>query len=280
MAIKRTGLQVRPRGSDGPLYNPQRDLAYVYAPAMREALRALDQVNWTSELRGVIDQLGITEEDISVAVGKLTEAHRYFVGDDTVQEPVDALNKVGWYDVKPGARYLIYGRLGEVMLGGFFIALRDVTAPGQGVLQGKEICDLVAAGKLVMERGSGKVETTTLAVVTEEKASLSLQLEALQQAMHDALQRNNDLVRQAQATEERHRKEALELQGRLSTMISEAGNFTLRSIEAETRLSALQSAFVTSSLWQRVCWLFNGARRKLVWCLQICGEAINSQKQE
>lgn len=280
MAIKRTGLQVRPRGSDGPLYNPQRDLAYIYAPAMREALRALDKVNWTPELQVTIALLGITEEDISVAVGKLTEAHRYFVGDDTVQAPVDALNKVGWYDVKPGARYLIYGRLGEVMLGGFFIALRDVTSPGQGALQGKEICDLVAAGKLVMERGSGAAEPTTLDNVTEELASLYLQLDALQQAARNTLKLNADLSRQLQEQEQQHRNEALELQHRFTTMIDATGQLTLRAIAAETQLSALTTAVVSSSLWQRVCWLFNGARRRLAWVTQICGEATNSQKQE
>lgn len=280
MALKRAGLQVRPRGSDGPLYNPQRDLAYIYAPAMREALRALDKVNWTPELQGLIAQLGLTEEDISVAVGKLTEAHRYFVGDDSVKEPVDALVKVGWYDVKVGARYLIYGRLGEVLLGGFFVALRDTTAPGQAPLQGKEICDLVAAGQLVMERGSGKAELTTLDNITEELASLHLQLDAVQQTAIELQQTNAKLTKQLNEMTNKHRQEALEIQGRLMTMINKAGNFTLRAITAETQVTAITSAFVSSSFWQRVCWLFNGARRKLEWINRICGEVTNSQKQE
>ena len=276
MTIKRTGLQLRPRGSDGPMYNPQRDLAYLYAPAMREALQALDKVNWTPEISRLFEQLGIDEADVSQAVGKLTEAHRYFVGDDTIKEPVDALNRVGWYDVPVAARYLIYGRLGEVMLGGFFIALRDTTAPGREVLQGKDIADLVAAGRLVMERGSGRAELSTLDLATQEVASLRLQLEACQEAAQEA-QRLFHRERESHAQTMCGLTEA---RARLHQMIDEAGKFTLRAIEAETRLSALQTAFVASSFWQRLCWLVNGARRKWLWCLQICGEAINSQKPD
>lgn len=155
MQPKRRVTNIRPRGGDGPVYSPQRDLAYIYAPAMREAITALDEVNWSEPIRELVSKLGITEDDIGEAVRRLTEAHAHFVNDPEVQTPNDALNKTGWYDLPAACRYLIYGRLGEVMLGGFFVALRDTSRLADESAQSREIAEFIAAGREVMERSSG-----------------------------------------------------------------------------------------------------------------------------
>lgn len=154
-APRRHLTQIRPGNGDGPIYSPQRDLAYIFAPAMKEALTALDLVNWTPEIKGIIDRLGITEDDIGEAVQKLTEAQYFITNHPDVREPNDILEKVGWYETKPAARYLIYGRVGEVLFGGFFIALRDTSIYADENQQAKEIADIIAAGRLVQERSSG-----------------------------------------------------------------------------------------------------------------------------
>jgi len=151
-------MNVRPKGSDGLLYCPQRDLAYIYAPAMKEAIKALDKDEWTDTVKLLVTRLHLTEREISVAVGCLVEAHKMFVNVPKVSSAQDALLRSGWYECNPGARYLVYGRLGEVMLGGFFLALRDVSPIADESAQQHQIADFVAAGvgvagRLVGEHG-------------------------------------------------------------------------------------------------------------------------------
>jgi hypothetical protein len=189
--------QIRPKNGTGPQYSPQRDLAWIYAPAMREAVRALDQVNWSDDIQRICKQCNVTEEDITLAVGKLTEAHRYMVNHPDVEQPVDALDKVGWYNVHPVARYLIYGRLGEVMLGGFFLALRDTSEFAKEAAQAKEIADFIAAGQMVMQRGSGMTATPTEAAQMQEQLiQIVVELRGCRDALNTAKNWNEGLERQ------------------------------------------------------------------------------------
>ena len=137
--------QVRPRGG-GDAYSPQRDLAYCYPPAMKEALRALDKERWTDEVRALFRTLHVTENEVSRAVKALTDAHTAFIMDPQVKCAVDALRNAGWYNQRAEVRYLIYGRLGEVMLGGFFLAIRDVRMLGEEPPHSREIADFIVEG--------------------------------------------------------------------------------------------------------------------------------------
>jgi hypothetical protein len=72
-----------------------------------------------------------------------------------VETALDALIKGGWYDVRPAVRYLIFGRLGEVILGGFFLALRDISRLDDESAQQREIADFIAVGRLLLYRLGG-----------------------------------------------------------------------------------------------------------------------------
>lgn len=256
---KRHVMQVRPRQGDGPPYSPQRDLAWLYAPAMKEALVALDQVNWTEEMAEIITILGITEEDISEAVGKLTKAHRYMVNRRDVTEPVHALERACWYDVDPGARYLIYGRLGEVMLGGFFIALRDTSEYADESSQAVEIADFIAAGKLVMERGSGKVPTDL------EISALSHhchQLESRLQGCKDAL---------AAAHFQIH-TDAEDTVRTIKALAEQNKHLTQQVV---TR-NEIISVACRMGFWRTLWWGLRKPLMRKLWLTKICGQGENS----
>lgn len=251
-------MQIRPRNGDGPAYSPQRDLAWIYAPAMREALQALDQVRWTDEMAALIQKLGITEEDISVAVATLVDAHRYIVNHADVATPVQALETAGWYRSKPEARYLIYGRLGEVLFGGFFLALRDTSEFCKESSQAKEIAEFIAAGRLVMIRGSGA--TAPLTPVAEAEQALET-LKAMLNSSRDAL-----LAAHARM-QEVERKAANDLA---------ALQRELTNIRERENLAVQQRAAVEHMGFFRTLW-YACARpsKRLKWLAKICGAATS-----
>jgi hypothetical protein len=119
---------------------------------MKEALRALDKENWNDDIRVLIALFGATEEDISRAVKSITDAHMMMISDVTVKTAEEALRVAGWYEHPACVRYLIYSRLGEVMLGGFFLAIRDVRMIGSVPPHAREIGDFIAEGLRVAGR--------------------------------------------------------------------------------------------------------------------------------
>lgn len=147
-----TRMQLRPKDSNGPMYSPQRDLAYIYAPAVTEALQALDEANWTPEMRDLLAQMGVTEEMIGLAAKDLSQAHQLLINVDGIDSAHDALTQAGWYNHPASVRSVIYARMGEVIMGGFLIAIRDISRYGEESAQTRQIADLVAAGRMVLER--------------------------------------------------------------------------------------------------------------------------------
>lgn len=203
-------LQLRPAHGDGPAYSPQRDLAYVYAPAMREALRALDQEHWSDELAAVVQTLGCNEEDISAAVIALLEAHKQFVNVAGIASANDALIRANWYDQHPGARYLIYGRLGEVMLGGFFLALRDVSKIADESAQQREIAEFIAEGRKVagLLDPSEEIDWQMAAdVIKEDHGLTQMALVAAQRRCDDVAAHSTATIQAMGDTIERYRNE-------------------------------------------------------------------------
>lgn len=148
--MQRKMHQMRPPGQpDAPAYAPGRDLAWIYVPALREAVEGLNKVNWTEEFKGWPEAVGITEGDFAKGVTALCDAHTHFVGNSSVKEPMDALRLAGFLDVPSPVRVLLIYRLGLVILGGFFVSIRDVTRKDVPPPQIEDIAKLVAVGKQI-----------------------------------------------------------------------------------------------------------------------------------
>ena len=123
--------QFRPKGSTGPMYNPQRDLAYCYMPALEEAVKGLTVEAAPSWLKDIAVEAEVTEDTLASAVQTLLNAHELFITDLAIREPAEALEKSGFLYLPPAVRILLLYRLGEVLMGGFFVAIRDVTRYGK-----------------------------------------------------------------------------------------------------------------------------------------------------
>jgi len=251
-------VNVRPKGGNEPLYSPQRDLAYIYAPAMKEAIRALDRDQWTETFKILITRLQLTEADISAAVGCIVEAHKLFVNVPTIKTAEDALVQAGWYECHFGARYLIYGRLGEVILGGFFLALRDVSPYADESAQQHQIADFIAEGVGVANRLSKQMDTATPAGYDYR---------------HDAevARQELDLLRKAHAEHKAFAAESYKV------AVDRAHDENMRAHANFKALGDALDAYNTSGFWSRVWHAITGARIRVNWPDK---ETTNSQPSE
>jgi hypothetical protein len=189
----RNVMQLRPRGDTGAMpYSPQRDLATLYVPAMREALMGLDQVNWRPFFQEWMAGCNITQDDLAEGIKRFVEAHRLFTGVPSITEPVQAFERSGFNALSPAIQAAIYFRIGEVIAAGFFIAIRDVTIQGQLPPNEDEIARTVAAARKMAERLTGVLKTPTTS-----QEELETTIEALKVECEDrkaAMCRLHDMV--------------------------------------------------------------------------------------
>lgn len=197
---RRVVQQIRPEGQPNALaYSPQRDLAYLFPAAAREAFESLDRQNWMGYYASLLEKHGITEEMLGEGVRRFMEAFNFFVGDPSVQSFDDALERTEFFAVPPLVRIMIFERLGEVVTVGFFIAVRDTTWRGQVSPQAHELGGFVAAAKSFVRRLNGNpspVHDKTLANEEALRAVDTLKFE-LEQAK-TALGRQTELTAEGQ----------------------------------------------------------------------------------
>ncbi len=190
--MKRSVHQYRPKGNpDGMPYAPQRDLAYIYTPMLREVFAGLDRENWSPYFRDWLELEGITEEDLSAGVRCFVEAHRMFIRDRSVNSPEEAFEKSGFIDLPHPARIMIFERIGEVVMGGWFIALRDVTMHGQMSPQAPDIAEFIAAGRTLAHRLSGHPPWEANDEYVEKLELAIAETEEIERALHQS----QDVVR-------------------------------------------------------------------------------------
>lgn len=251
--MKRSLQQVRPKHGDptAPMYAPQRDLAYIYGPACREAFWGLDQVNWQEYFSGWLEAASVTQDDLGEGVRRFVEAQRLFVHDPDVEEPAHALQKAGFFDVPHPVRIMIYERIGEVMTGGFFVALRDVTPNYDAPPPDVEFDKMLAAGRVMAEVLCGaKRQPGHLEVVLQE----SREHEERARLAGQALERQRDLAgelrKQLALTTDASEKEIRSLRKQLAAQEKAHNEWFRKAAE----FSGVLEAWKGRGLWRR---LFN-----------------------
>lgn len=135
----------RPKGHDGPLYNPERDYAYITPTLMRQAIENLDD---TDNL--VISQWrcqhNITADEVVNLVDAFAKAQRDFVNAaDPVNSFEQALARHGFYDFRPVVRSLFFFSVGEVFCAAWFKAVREVSIIGEESPAQNEMARFTAA---------------------------------------------------------------------------------------------------------------------------------------
>jgi hypothetical protein len=121
----------RRKGDSGPLYNPERDYAYITPTLMRQAIEKLDANDDIDRSRWRAEQ-NITEQEIVGVAEALAAAQRDFVNAaDPVNSLDAALNRHNFFDVRYCVRQYLWAAIGEVFCAAWFSAVREVSVVGQ-----------------------------------------------------------------------------------------------------------------------------------------------------
>jgi len=102
-------INFRRQGENGPMYNPERDYAYITPSLLCTAINNFDAQE---------PPPGCTKEDVVGITSALAKAQRNFVN---AAAPVaslhDALQKHGFYDFPVALQQALFAAIGEVICG-------------------------------------------------------------------------------------------------------------------------------------------------------------------
>lgn len=135
------------KGDSGPLYNPERDYAYITPTLMRVAIENLDKAIQDNNTDG------ISVEEIIKISECLADAQRDFVNAaDPVTSFEQALRRHGFYDFRPCVQRLLFASVGEVCCAAWFKAVREVSVVGEESPAGEDMARFTAAVRAFASR--------------------------------------------------------------------------------------------------------------------------------
>lgn len=154
----------RRQGDNGPLYHPERDYAYITPTLMRQAIENLEAPP-SEEMKRWRDEQKITDEEIVAAADALAEAQRHFVScADPVTSLEQALNREGWQKLRYAVQQYLLAAVGEVVLGAWFNAVREVTIKGEESPAQNEMCRFSGVVRMFCQRhGAPILDSTSVA---------------------------------------------------------------------------------------------------------------------
>lgn len=143
----------RPKGESGPLYNPERDYAYITPTLMCSAIARLE--NLSEEARAFMVEHAITTEELTKAAEALARAQRDFVNAaDPVSSFEHALARRDFMDIRYPVRQLLFSTIGEVFCAAWFTAVREVTKVNEDSPAARGMADFIAAVQVFAGNGS------------------------------------------------------------------------------------------------------------------------------
>jgi hypothetical protein len=143
-----TGM--RPKGSDGPLYHPERDLAYITPTLMANAMGTLVLDSMRPELKDFAQSSCISQESLNKAVESFAKAQQLYVSTEKrVESAKEALELTGFYHLPLNLRMLLTSAIGEAVAGAWFVSVRDVTRVDQDSPAITQMAEMLAAANAV-----------------------------------------------------------------------------------------------------------------------------------
>lgn len=128
------------RGDNGPLYHPERDFAYITPTLMKQAIENMSAPP-NPEVEEWKRENEITEAEIVAVAEALADAQHDFVN---AADPVDslhtALHRRKYFSLRLPVRMLLEASIGQVMIGAWFKAVREVTQVGEESPAQVEMC--------------------------------------------------------------------------------------------------------------------------------------------
>lgn len=108
-------------------YNPSRDIAYAWPNMMQAALVAFDKEVDEPVTECLIKAFDVDDSSLSVLVERYANYFKACLdqGDKGFKTPEEALAHVGFFDLPPSHQAVILARLGQIITGAFFYAIKD-----------------------------------------------------------------------------------------------------------------------------------------------------------
>lgn len=124
-------LQARPKGTNDPFYAPHRDVAYLFPHLAFAAMKGLDAGNWQPWYKEYLYFHGVTEEMLGEGARVLALFCNSCTDDvqDTAAEHV--LERSGFFNLPRPVQFVIQAKLGQFLLGAYFMSIREVTHQGE-----------------------------------------------------------------------------------------------------------------------------------------------------
>jgi hypothetical protein len=127
-----SSIGYRQKGENGPLYNPERDYAYITPTLMVRAIENLDESARTPEAADWYVTHAISQDEIVAIAAALAAAQRDFVN---ASDPVDsfeqALRRRNVDEFRYPVRQALFAAIGEVFCAAWFKAVREVSNIGE-----------------------------------------------------------------------------------------------------------------------------------------------------
>lgn len=135
----------RLKGDSGPMYNPERDYAYITPTLMRQAVEKLDANDDVDRARWRAEQ-SISDVEIASIAEALAIAQRDFVnGADPAASFDAALNRHNFFNFRYCVRQYLWATVGEIFCAAWFTAVREVSIVGQESPAQTDMARFVAA---------------------------------------------------------------------------------------------------------------------------------------
>jgi hypothetical protein len=108
-------------------YNPSRDVAYIWPNLMKVALEGLKEGLREPICQSLVDKYKLDDKALGEAAAKYAKLFEVALkqGDLGIKTAEEALKLCGFFDLSEGQQAVILTRLGQVMTGAFFYAVRD-----------------------------------------------------------------------------------------------------------------------------------------------------------
>ncbi len=108
-------------------YNPSRDIAYAWPNLMQAALAGYDKEVDEPITKELIEKFGVDDAALGELAGRYANYFKECLaqGDKGYKLPEEALAACGFFDLPPGHQAVLLARLGQVITGAFFYAIKD-----------------------------------------------------------------------------------------------------------------------------------------------------------
>lgn len=127
-----SSIGYRQKGDSGPMYNPERDYAYITPTLMTRAIENMDVGALSAETLDWYAKHNITNDDVNKIAEALALAQRDFVNaTDPVTSFEQALSRRNFVEFSYPLRQVLFAAVGEVCCAAWFLAVREVSVVGE-----------------------------------------------------------------------------------------------------------------------------------------------------